>query len=278
MKNIFSIFIVLLISSCDNSKRIFENIDITPDNLKICVFPFEFDLGDESCALPLENGILLDNQSTIRTILENWEYHDNTSKSFPKFKLFVLKDNVPQRSFSFNKCLDKLNTSFGSYDFNPNDLLKYKDFFKPLIGLDVQFKTLNECRKFNNIIKNEAFVFIEGIDSVFIWEKYKGTVKIKKEYFENFPGLDVKDLIYEELKSNEKFEMVSFKNIESERSIIIELVSNNSIHLPKSYSILEDFQEFRNISFKFIGVNKERANKIAEDNNIKIHVIKEVQF
>jgi hypothetical protein len=278
MKNISSIFIILLLFSCDNSKRVFKNIDISENNLKICVFPFEFDLGDESCTAPLENGILIDNQSAIRTILENWEYHENTFKSFPKFKLFLLKDNVTQRSILFNKCFNKLNTSFGSYAFNPNDLLKYKKNFKPLIGLDVQFETLTECRKFKNIIKNEAFVLIEGIDSIFIWEKYKGKVKIKKEYFEYVPGIDYKDLVYEELKSADKFEIIGLKNVKSESSIIIDLVSNNPIHLVKSYTVLKDFQEFRNISFRFIGVDKGRANKIAEDNSINIQAIKEVQF
>jgi len=278
MRNIFLIFIIILQFSCDGSKRIFKDLDTTGDNLKICIFPLNLNIGEETCALPLKNGILIDDQQIIKTILNEWEYNENAKICFPEFKVYILKGNVLHYSLSFNRCLDNVQTGHGSFVFEPNKLLKHKDFFNPLIGIEVQFEKLEECRSFKNIIENEAFILVEGADSLFEWEKYRGTVQIKKEGIKNLIGLDAEDLINRELQSNKNYELINWTYNKGDASIIMELMTDSSIYLPKTYSSLRGYQEFQNISFNLIGVDKERAYKLAADNKIKLQSIKEIQF
>ena len=264
--------------SCKD-ENVFKQNGVFSKNTKLFIFPYSFEsLTIDECNKTIKEGVLIENVEIINDIFTTWKGQIHDGSFIPGYRLQIVKNNILYASATLNDCLTEIQTSQGVFSFSPNNLLKYKNYFKPLVGLNIQVEDIDECRKLKNIISNQAYVLLEGIDSVFLWEKYSGTVKIKKEGFKNFPGLDVDSLIKEELKSNKKFEITNWENNESEGSIIVELLSDSTIYIPKGYSLLQKFKEFKNISFDVIGIDKEKITRIAKANNIKIKSIKKITF
>lgn len=273
---------MILCSSCKH--YVFEDQYINTEGYKIYLFPLNLPssyIGEEQPLL--DRGFVIEDNTTINEIIKAWKFPYSDNKEFPSYKLFFVNGNDIYYSFSINYRLDFLQTGHGNYEFKPDYLLKYKQHFNSLIGYELEFDNIDLAQKCKTImINNDIFLPIPGVDSVFIWEKYRGEIEVTRSKF-SIPidaSYDFDDVITNDLKPYLKnIEIFKIDSKKSKDSISIQAFCNVEIvELPKEYRVVRNLELFDSASFTVFGTDKESVLKICESNHIKPKEVHEKKY
>lgn len=273
---------MILCSSCKH--YVFEDQYINTEGYKIYLFPLNLPssyIGEEQPLL--DSGFVIEDNTTINEIIKAWKFPYSDNKEFPSYKLFFVNGNDIYYSFSINYRLDFLQTGHGNYEFKPDYLLKYKQHFNSLIGYELEFDNIDLAQKCKTImINNDIFLPIPGVDSVFIWEKYRGEIEVTRSKF-SIPidaSYDFDDVITNDLKPYLKnIEIFKIDSKKSKDSISIQAFCNVEIvELPKEYRVVRNLELFDSASFTVFGTDKESVLKICESNHIKPKEVHEKKY
>lgn len=275
-------FILILSSSCKH--YVFEEQNINTEGYEMYFFPINLPSNFTRDQQPiLDSGFVISDNSTIKKIIKTWRFPYSEIRELPSYKLYYSKGNEVYYSFYFNSRLDQLQTGHGNYVFQPKYLLKYKPYFKKLIGYELVFDQLESARECKSVMEiNDIFVPFTESDSKFFWEKYSGEIQIKRPQF-RIPmdaSYNFNDVLINDLNPYLKdFEITQWDYNQKADSITIQAYCNVTISdLPEQYSIVKNLHVFDTISFTVFGLNEENLSRICETNNIKPIRIKEKKY
>lgn len=271
MKRNLSALLIILLFGCSKGQAFLEveNVSDLNELLIIPLRPVINELGG-SDELLIAEPILINNPKTIEAIINNWGKKESGHPGFPYYIVLLTENNEVIRTVSLNSDLTGMSTGHGFYDFNKDELFLYEDEFKYLEWVNIKVKNIQEARALLGAISSQRFIFPEFIYPNGDFQNFSGefTVHIssRKDIDEYEPFLK------KELNDSSIFLVRRAGLATDSVELTIRTMADISTTIPSGYILTKDWEEYINIEFDIVGIEKDKVISIAKKLGINAEI------
>lgn len=264
-------FVTLLSIQCTSDNRIFKANTISGNNIKMMILPTDGNTLHDDLNSDLKNGIEITDIATIQRIYDAQPIKPLSRMFMPNSTGIITINGEIHSNFFLNKEFTNIHTSMGNFEISDAVFLNNQSLFNQINMVSINAEDKNSAIQIRNkLMKNGTFILFNGVEPIPTWVKYNGRIILgyngkisSKEDFENLLKMDLS-------KSIEDFEIGEVLFLDETKSV--EISCDKIIgEIPSKYTILSEFEKFKNIQITTIGTEKKELEKlISELGNPKV--------
>lgn len=287
MKYYLIIILFVTLSSCTKKVKVFDNIEPTSDNYTFYFIPEILDslkFYSDTTSIEIFPGFMIDNQVTIKQIMDDWNFEIDTVKERNRWNLYyqieLAKNNELFVSRTVNERLSRLFHSKGILKFSKEFLLRYKQDFKPIEAYSVKIKTLTDARSFVKLINQErGYLPYHNEYIPYFWEKFSGAMKLNCLNV-NTPDNEIDEFINNKFSNITETDLVYFDRNYTDDTANFEIFVESDItnNLPDGFVAETNWREFTDLEFLIFNLSKIEIQEIAKRNNIVIETFTKIEY
>jgi hypothetical protein len=268
-----NLFILLFIAlfGCSKGQAFLDvgNISVNHEFLIVPMRSIINEIGStENLLIP--EPILIENPKTIESIINSWGTKESGHPGFPYYIVLLTENKKVIRTVFLNNDLSGMFTRHGFYQFSKDELFQYEDEFKYLKWLNIKVKDIEKARELIDAISSQRFIFPEFISPNGDFQNFSGefTVHIssRKDIDEYEP------LLKKELNDSSIF-LIRRAGIATDSvELTIRTMADISSTIPSGYILTKDWEEYINIEFEIVGIEKDQVISIAKKLGINAEI------
>lgn len=264
-------FVTLLSIQCTSDNRIFKANTISGNNIKMMIIPTDGNTLHNDLNADLKNGIEITDIAIIQKIYDTQPIKPLSSMFMLKSTGIITINGEIHSNFFLNKEFTNIHTSLGNFEISDSVFLNNQSSFHPINMVSINAedkKSAVEIR--NKLIEAGTFILFNGIEPIPTWVKFNGKI-ILGISGEISSRQDFEDQLKTDLSNSiEDFEIGELVFLDEIKSVEVSC-DKISGEIPSKYTILSEFEKFKNIQITTIGTEKKELEKlISELGNPKV--------
>jgi hypothetical protein len=286
-KILLYITIVYLITSCQNTPKLLNNLDT--DQEIVFYFISSEKMGPntnkELSNFQKENhSFYIDNKEAIQQLKKDWVYPStNQFDNFiADYYISYTENGVYKGKISIDLKNNIAISGYGPTEFNNEDLLRLKEYIKPLNTKFFEFFDLFEARIFYKLIKDKNYLLPSpNNEEFYIWNEFKGECIIKVNNKKFARDKDIKKAFKKFMPKkfpNDKFHYNIFKFTTMNSTIRICSNKDLTSEFPEDFHLVIPWAPYSNIILPLVNFDEEYLNRIISENNLsKFRIIDKIE-